>query len=608
MANINYFSDTVNYIVRSGDFSFNPKPEDYEDAPGFKPRKKGYTDKEEFLKVKENYKKNSQGGGKKDDKGKGGGNTNTATWSPQFMSSAPNPKKTIDVTTVDFKNRFEGLNASLARALEVNDKGVGAQHTFTDSKGRSYSRKITAGDIEVANNTIANSRQQLNLMNAQRVEALKNLTSNASEEELAKLRSELEKAKINYDINEVGRQSKYQDSKLDDALNQHTNNIFNRNSEGANKRAKLDAETNQVNRQDEKEGAKHELWQKAHKQGYVKTYGKLLDKEVGSAFDVAGDLYDTVTSKAGKLDKRIWKESESEKGKKLREKADNLVNLWGDEEALKKKQEALRKKADKADEDARTTRRARSIKNAVQTTGDVIGATKDTISSKSRARTLAERGLVGEKRRDARIAYALGDRSLFTKLAAGKSLGSKNAFTRFVGKFPAWVTYGRRENKNRKNYAKQLTYNAGFSEGEVGIVLGLLSSHDFSDNEEMHGEGWQYREYPELAKIVEDDKYEKMDADLIEKGEFSELDQVDEVAPEAPIVDSSEIAQHTQTSQQDEVSLSSILNKNYYEASPVEKKFQEMIARGFSQDEEKVNSYENFLEKFSESADTVRRV
>ena len=643
MANINYFSDTVNYIVRSGDFSGKFKPnlngrkltdESYKIyQKGFETQEKADNWLKNNAKFKDEKKSGKdKGDGKKDS----GPKFQTTTWQGPPLatpSSSSSSKPVIDVTSPQWNDNFNRLVSQLATNTEIIGKKVGEKHKFYLGNGKSEERALTQQDIDKALSLAENQEFQLNEMRGQREAYLKS----KGKSNRKSIDEKLDEAQKNYTINEYARANEARNSDLNLKISRDSRaNIAETAELGAKisketanakednlRGTKAQSEEKGIKHQDEKDDAKHELWRESNKNGYVKTYGKLLDKEVGSAFDVAGDLYDTVTSKAGQLDKRIFGDvtiGKTSKSKKALEKMggvnksvyDSLIagNTLTKEQydSLTDKQKKYYDKAAKADEDARTTRRARSIKNAVQTTGDVIGATKDTISSKSRARTLAERGIVGEKRRDARIAYALGDRSLFTKLAAGKSLGSKNAFTRFVGKFPAWATYGRRENKNRKNYAKQLAYNAGFSEGEVGMVLGLLSSHDFSDNEEMHGEGWQYREYPELAKLIEDDKYEKMDADLIEKGEFSELDQVDEVAPEAPVVDSSEIAQHTQTSQQDEVSVSSILNKNYYEASPVEKRFQEMVARGFSQDEEKVNSYENFLEKFSESADTVRRV
>lgn len=571
MANMNYFSDTVNSIVRSGDFS----GKDHGNIPFTDAQKKNvpdYAKNYTFKSTQERDKKYSQlqGKGGKKDKGKGT-QTQTQSSRPNFIQGLDS----VDESRVpEYAAKADFYNKDAQTVEYVTEDGTAIPNTTSSLLGKYYTSKVKAATSKY--DFISGSyRRQTQLDNSKLETAKSEDKATQAENKLKKTRSKIER------------------------------------------RVAKDAEKDR---------------QSKREKGVLGFYAGRLNTNVGSVLDSASTLYDTIDSGLGKLDTQIFGPSTVGKTSKSRKAVDKILEakpstgpvdsgvyaslakgktLTSEEyDLLNSKQKKLYDKAAKSDEDARTTARSRKIRSAVQTTGDVVGAAKDTISSKSRARTLAERGLVGEKRRDARIAYALGDRSLGTKLAAGRSLGSKNAFTRFIGRFPAWATYGRRENKNRKNYAKQLAYSGGFSEGEIGVVLGLLTSHDFSENEDLMnkttGEGWQYREYPELVKLIDDDKYEKMDQSLIEKGEFSELDQVDETPQDAPIVNSSDIAQHTATSEIGEVSISNILNKNYYEASPLEKKFQEMAARGFSEDEPR--TYEDLLQTISDGADMMRRV
>ena len=320
-----------------------------------------------------------------------------------------------------------------------------------------------------------------------------------------------------------------------------------------------------------------------------------------------GNAVSGISKGVKQLDDQFFglKPGEKAAGDRLREKV-ATGNFYGGEWREKR----LLRKAAEAD----STQRFQKRQAAIGTTKDIFGAVKDTVSSKSRARTLAERGTVGEKRREARIAYALGDRSLMTKLAAGKSFGSRNAFTKTVGKLPGYLMFGRREDKNRKNYARQLAYGGMFS--ELGSRLACMSamSMDFDDTLVAHtGEGWQYSEYPELAKILDDDKYEKLDAKVLESGEFSEptikktdFDDLDgnTTPPDGRIIPSDSLRPG-----REEVTVDNILNKNYYQAPALEKKFQEMLARGFSEEQsDGPTPYENFLNKFSDSAESLRKI
>ena len=370
---------------------------------------------------------------------------------------------------------------------------------------------------------------------------------------------------------------------------------------------KADLEGAQYDRQNEAEVRKHADAMDRAKRGTVAHYGdKILRNidatsgRVGGVISGAADIWENTANAVKAADRRLFDVDKSKvkgyvkhskKAEELRSLADKASE--GDyKNNLLEKAERAEDKANEKYETARAQKRQESLKTA----SNVFGSLKDTLSSKSRARTLAERGQAGVKRREAQIAYAMGDHSFFTKLAAGKSFGSRNAFTRAIGKIPGWLMYGRKEGKARKNYATQLAYG-GFSEG---ATLAQTMIHDFSDfddlMEQTTGEGWQYREYPELAKILDDDKYEKLDQKMMESGEFSEGEG--ETPPDG-IIDSDSLRPG-----REEVTVNDILSKNYYTASPVEKKFQEMIARGFS--ESNSTPYENFLQSFSDSADDMR--
>lgn len=518
----------------------------------------------------------------KSKKGGGSSGTSTSNSDPDFLKGLRNKDNPVDPSDPSKLSRSLSYNARMANRFKPEyKKGIELEYDPSDNS-------LNPKEVVYA---------------ASGDEAKYRAYSKLAELADVKLQGQINQA--HYQAKSYARQNRYDENKVEDEIAKLKSGGLQRDAEAAKKIAESNLGATQADIQSGILKDKDQDRQERRDKGLIGYGLDKVSKNVGAYNSKVGGLIggatDAILFTAGAIkeaDQRLWKPEASKKGDKYREKAKNpaeITKIIGGEHLKNKKARYLEKAAE-ADETARAKRRAESFK----TGSNVLGAVKDSLSSKSRARTLAERGTAGVKRRDAQIAYALGDHSFFTKLAAGKSFGSRNAFTRTLGKLPGYLTYGRKEAKARKNYATQLSYG-GFSEGQK---LALSVIHNFSEDdplmEQTTGEGWQFREYPDLAKIVDDDKYEKLDAQLIEKGEFSENDlDMGQTPPDGRVIDSDSLRPG-----REEVTVENILNKNYYQASPLEKKFQEMLARGFSESD--TNPYEEFLQAFSDSADSVR--
>lgn len=534
-----------------------------------------------------------------------------------FVSTPSSPvtkQRPTDVTTKDWKSEYQRISNLVGSNQYLSGIKLGGKYQVShlDKKGNRVveERTMTQDVLDKANRDLKAYQDQLGILD-QQVQDYKDYHSKKH----SRKKSKLESAVDQFNLERLNRANDLEVSAAEVQRARDAQSKVRIISETGTKiaedaakasgynleKAKNVAETNKVN---DSEADR----QQRRKQGTVAYYMGKLGKNIGGYTDNVGniiggaaDAWTATTDAVKAADRRIFTVDRSKLNKvtKLDLKKDALLNKAASYEEGSKEQDKYLRKAERAEEKANEkyeTARAQKRADSFKTAGNVFGSIKDTLSSKSRARTLAERGQAGVKRREAQIAYAMGDHSFFTKLAAGKSFGSKNAFTRAIGKIPGWMVYGRKENKARKNYATQLSYG-GFS---VGADMAQTMIHDFSDfddlMEQTTGEGWQYREYPELAKILDDDKYEKLDQKVMESGEFSEGEG--ETPPDG-IIDSDSLRPG-----REEVTINDILSKNYYTASPVEKKFQEMIARGFS--ESNSNPYENFLQSFSDNADTMR--
>lgn len=261
----------------------------------------------------------------------------------------------------------------------------------------------------------------------------------------------------------------------------------------------------------------------------------------------------------------------------------------------------------------------------------------DTISSKHRAQTVREKGLTGLKQKQAKLAYALGDRSFGTKFFAGKLAGPKI----FGGFNPFNLATNLKVHSNQKSYAKSLRYGGSFSENDKNNLSAILAM-DFSvpeDNqEEQNTSGtipmrWQPEEYAKL-KILLDADFEAIDdAVLKEQNDFSvddtklrsllEIDFSSNDETETSTEDSTSTgedgtAENLEGEQVDEEDLSidysnldkesvvNLLNTSFYTVKDKEKKLQETIAKGFSAEED--NSYNDFLEEASFISDSFNGV
>ena len=260
--------------------------------------------------------------------------------------------------------------------------------------------------------------------------------------------------------------------------------------------------------------------------------------------------------------------------------------------------------------------RAQAFMGTVSNATNAGSVALDAISSKRRERTIREGGYEELQRKQAKLAYALGDRSFATKHALGKHLG---------GKFNPvnWVRPMKIRN-NRRNYAKSLQYG-DYSEQDLN-GLNLILSRDFSEDvseesttnvqEQTPNLSWQPEEYAKLNAILSAD-FESYDEQVaIEKSQanFSEEQETQSAETETPVdetvnqpsVDSEEQDIVIDYDNMDRDSLLKILNTSFYKVDDEEKRYQEAIAKGFSDEAVESERYESFLEGFSSFIDSSR--
>ena len=236
------------------------------------------------------------------------------------------------------------------------------------------------------------------------------------------------------------------------------------------------------------------------------------------------------------------------------------------------------------------------LKGSVQTTSDVAKAGLALISKKARRKQLEEEGVDAVNARNARIAYALGDRSLQTRLAAGK-VSPLNSLLHPIQSYK----------RHQINSNIRANRNVGFSENpEI--------------TEYYSGEGWKEKENEAIARLLDID-YSKLE----EQQNFAELrpsqnysqsligtEKLIDDSSDSPsktinsVVETTAIPNHLKES--DVTKISEVLEKSYYSPSPAEKFLQEKLSRGFSENEKIDMEYENKLEDIYQRASSSRIV
>lgn len=314
--------------------------------------------------------------------------------------------------------------------------------------------------------------------------------------------------------------------------------------------------------------------------------------------------YDKADSKALSAVKTLDTSSERDvaKADKLSKKAIELEKEY----KKVKKEDVQSDKADKLGAKAnelQQSERVQAFGKSVKTAGDAGSLGLDFISSKHRDRTIREGGYEELDRKKAQIAYALGDRSLSTKIASGRGL---------LGKL-----HTSRIRSNRKRYARSLQYGLGFSENDLQN-LSLILAKDFSDEtDEVPELSWQPEEYAKLNAILTTD-FETLDEQVAleksqnnfseEEGESDNPDsevQTDNPSDD-PKIDKGETELAVDYDNLDNDALVKILNTSFYKVNDEEKRYQESIAKGFSDEDRESDAYGEFLEGFSSFIDSSR--
>jgi len=342
-----------------------------------------------------------------------------------------------------------------------------------------------------------------------------------------------------------------------------------------------------------------------------------------------------VSSKAkGSSAEKLLKEKLSKAEKAKTESEANLskaratadINL---ELSDKFRDKLYRKKVAKLEtklEDARKQDKFDHAKKVIGGVGAGVTVAKTAVSSKARENVIRQEGIEGLQRKQATLAYLLGDRSAETKIAAGKTEGL-NLFDKIRAK-----GFERKLKKNQEQYMKSLqapqyngvVYNpqtmtpqqyrraAGFSEEQVSSLNTILNT-DFSEVSEAF-EGlnlsWQPEEYKKLNAILNMD-FESIDQKVAQSPSDMSENKVAKETDMEP-ADNSKVEAQAQTD--GEVDISTDLGKDYpnpevvedlletsfYQVPEEEKQYQEMIAKGFA---EASDDYTNFLESMSEFSD-----
>lgn len=270
------------------------------------------------------------------------------------------------------------------------------------------------------------------------------------------------------------------------------------------------------------------------------------------------------------------------------------------QDKLERKQEKLGQKFDSKINEARFKDKEienqmafDKLKGSVRTTSDVAKAGLALISKKARRKQIEEEGVDAVNARNARIAYALGDRSLQTRLAAGK-----------VSPLNSLLHPVRAYKRHQINSNIRANRDVGFSENpEI--------------TEYYSGEGWQERESEAISKLLDIDysKFEEQDfAELRPSQNYSQsligTEKLIDNSSDSPsqtinsVVNSTVIPNHLRET--DVTKLNEVLEKSYYSPSPAEKFLQEKLSRGFSENEKIDTEYENMLEDIYQRASSSR--
>ena len=235
--------------------------------------------------------------------------------------------------------------------------------------------------------------------------------------------------------------------------------------------------------------------------------------------------------------------------------------------------ERAQKDYDKAvalDKEQRDQAAFKKMKKGVGAIKDTSGALLDAVSSKHAAKSAREKGAGGVKARDARIAYMLGDRSLGTKVMSGKVFKGSNFLTRFANKKISKAAIG---HYNNKGFSEDTTIDEIDARRDYeNQAIAFMLNKDYS----------KFEDFSEIARptVV---KQSKVGMEKLDTGET--------------LVDAAELPYIKEGSGVE--SPMDILEKNYYVASPEEKRFQESLTMGFSEDGSNGNDYEKTLESLS---------
>ena len=256
--------------------------------------------------------------------------------------------------------------------------------------------------------------------------------------------------------------------------------------------------------------------------------------------------------------------------------------------------------------EAESTDKARKVTSVVSGIGAAGSALKTAVSSKARDELLQREGKVGLERRSAQLGYMLGMRDDDTKIALGIYHGKnplkriaqanrKAELKRNISQYrnaqmrasrapavPSYYPY----TPNMPLYA--YSSPVGFSESKG---LTKILNTDFSEPNAVEASlpEWKVKELQGLQGILNYD-FESIDAKIAKErqGDMSEESK----KPSDKEKDELKIDYDSQ----DDDPLKLVIEDSYYKAPEYEKKYQEMIARGFAEDENhSSNLYESFL-------------
>lgn len=256
--------------------------------------------------------------------------------------------------------------------------------------------------------------------------------------------------------------------------------------------------------------------------------------------------------------------------------------------------------------ESESTDKARKVTSVVYGIGAAGSALKTAVSSKARDELLQREGKVGFERRSAQLGYMLGMRDDDTKIALGIYHG-KNPLKRIAqANRKAELKRNISQYRNAQMRASRApavpsyypytpgmpmyAYSSpvGFSESKG---LTKILNTDFSEPNAVEASlpEWKVKELQGLQGILNYD-FESIDAKIAKErqGDMSEEGK----KPSDKEKDELKIDYDSQ----DDDPLKLVIEDSYYKAPEYEKKYQEMIARGFAEDENhSSNLYESFL-------------